>query len=152
MSTMTVPVPGAELCVETFGEPDRPTVLLINGGGQSLDWWDAGLCRLLADAGRHVVRYDHRDVGRSTGSPRGSPTYTSNDLCTDPARILDALGVRRAHVAGMSMGGGIAQHFAIHHPDRLASLTLVATSPGGGGDLPGPAPAILAAFESPVPE
>ena len=146
-----VRVPGAELCVETFGDPGDPTVLLISGGGQSLDWWDVDLCRLLTDAGRHVVRYDHRDVGRSAGSPRGEPAYTATDLTTDPLRVLDALGVGRAHVVGLSMGGGIAQSLGIHHGDRLASLTLVATS-RTGDDLPGPAAAILESFASPVPE
>ena len=151
MTTRMVPVTGAELCVETFGDATDPTVLLIGGGGQSMDWWEAGFCDRLAAAGRHVVRYDHRDVGRSTGSPRGAPAYTSTDLATDPLRILDAFGVERAHIVGMSMGGGIAQHLAIHHQHRMASLTLVATSPTGD-DLPGPAPRIVTAFENPVPD
>jgi len=149
--TTTVKVDGAELCVETFGDPADPAVLLIGGGGQSLDWWETDFCRLLERGGRRVIRYDHRDVGRSTGSPRGEPAYTANDLTTDPLRILDALGIGRAHVVGMSMGGGIAQSIAIQHPARLASLTLVATSPLGD-DLPGPAPAVVASFENPVPE
>ena len=151
MTTRMVAVERAELCVETFGDPGDPTVLLINGGGQSMDWWETDFCRLLADAGRHVVRYDHRDVGRSTGSPRGEPTYTGGDLTTDPLRILDALDIAGAHVAGMSMGGGIAQSLAIHHGDRLASLTLVATS-RMGDDLPGPAPAVVESFVDPLPD
>ncbi len=147
---------GVELCVETFGEPADPTVLLIAGGAQSMVWWEAALCERIAESGRHVVRYDHRDTGRSTTSPVGAPAYTAEDLATDPLRILDALDVDAAHVVGMSMGGGIAQHLAVHHPARVRTLTLVSTSPEGPGDdsngLPPITPAVMATFTDPDPE
>jgi pimeloyl-ACP methyl ester carboxylesterase len=147
---------GAELCLETFGDPADPTVLLIGGNAASMDYWDADLCRRLADAGRHVVRYDHRDTGRSTSSPSGRPSYTTEDLTTDPVRILDALAVDRSHVVGVSMGGAIAQELAARHPDRVASVTLIATTPAGDRDddtpLPRPAPRVAATFDDPPPE
>lgn len=147
---------GTVLCVETFGDPADPTVLLIAGGGQSMIWWDDELCRRLAAPGRHVVRYDHRDTGRSTSWPAGQPGYTGADLAADPLGILDALDVDRAHVVGMSMGGGIAQRIGVEHLDRVRTLTLVATSPTGPGDedngLPPIAPSLAATFDEPLPD
>jgi pimeloyl-ACP methyl ester carboxylesterase len=151
-----VSVDGVELCLEAFGDPRDPTVLLIGGAAASMDYWDAELCRRLAGAGRHVVRYDHRDTGRSTASPAGSPAYSADDLTTDPLRLLDALGVARAHLAGVSMGGGIAQSLAAHHPDRVLGITLIATSPAGSRTrdrpLPPPHPRVAATFADPAPE
>lgn len=156
MHDRTVTVDAVELCLETFGEPTDPAVVLIGGAGCSMDLWDGGLCRRLADQGRFVIRYDHRDTGRSTASPAGAPTYTSDDLATDPLRVLDALDVEAAHLVGLSMGGGIAQRLAAQHPDRVATITLIATSPAGGrtGDatLSPPAPRAVAAFEAPADE
>jgi pimeloyl-ACP methyl ester carboxylesterase len=131
-------------------------VLLIAGGAQSMVWWEDDFCRQLAEAGRHVVRYDHRDTGRSTSSPPGQPTYTSEDMETDPLRILDTLGVDRAHLVGLSMGGGIAQRIALEHPERVLTLCLASTSPWVPAEhernLPGPAPQIAATFTDPEPE
>ncbi|WP_153393585.1 alpha/beta fold hydrolase [Ornithinicoccus halotolerans] len=143
-----------ELAVETFGSPNDPTVLLIAGGGQSMVWWEEEFCARLAGAGRQVIRYDHRDTGRSTSSPAGRPSYSPADLASDPVRILDALGVHQAHVVGLSMGGGIAQLVALTQRDRVATLTAISTSPAGpgAGDLPGPEPAVQATFTDPDPE
>ena len=135
---------GVRLCVETFGRPDDPTVLLVAGAAQSMVWWETGFCRLLADGGRRVVRYDHRDTGRSSASPAGRPGYTAADLAEDPRRILLALGVREAHVVGLSLGGGVAQVLAVRHPGLVRTLTLVSTTAAGphdGPPLPGPAAA-----------
>jgi pimeloyl-ACP methyl ester carboxylesterase len=147
---------GAELCLETFGDPGDPAVLLIAGMAASMDYWDAELCGRLAAGGRHVIRYDHRDTGRSSSSPPGRPTYLAEDLTIDPLRILDGLGLARAHLAGVSMGGGIAQELAAHHADRVATVTLIATSPAGSRDdgrpLPPPVPRVAATFEEPLPE
>lgn len=141
---------GAELqlCVETFGDARDPALLLIGGATWSMDWWDDELCQRLADSGRLVVRYDQRDTGRSTSYPVGAPGYTGADLVGDALAVLDGIGVERAHVVGFSMGGGVAQRIAIEHPDRVATLTLISTSPIGPTihDLPGPAPQILATF------
>lgn len=147
-----LPVRGADLCVETFGDPDDPAILLISGITGPMDGWDDDLCAALADGGRYVIRYDHRDTGRSTTDPPGQPSYTGDDLTLDPLGILDALGIARAHLVGVSMGGGIAQSLAIDHPDRVASLTLIATTPitSTGRDLPIGA-AMRAAFDDPQP-
>lgn len=170
MTETFLDVPGARLCAETFGDPADPAILLVGGIGSSMDWWQDGFCRALADGagdgpegdgntgGRFVVRYDHRDTGRSQTDPPGAPSYTGDDLALDPVRVLDALGIDRAHLVGVSMGGGIAQQVAIEHPARVASLTLMSTSPltrapgTDGTPLPGAAPEIQADFHDPQPE
>jgi pimeloyl-ACP methyl ester carboxylesterase len=138
---------GVELCAETFGERADPALLLIMGAGASMDWWDAELCRRLAAEGRFVIRYDTRDTGRSVTYARGAPEYGFRDLVGDAVGLLDALGVVRGHIAGFSLGGSIAQVAALEYPERVASLTLIATSPGGGGDLPGMTPALRTWYE-----
>lgn len=145
-----------ELCVDEYGDPDDRTILLVAGAAASMDLWEPGLCERLAAVGRHVVRYDHRDTGRSTTSPPGEPAYRSEDLVRDPVRLLDALDVERAHVVGLSMGGGIAQVVAVQHPDRVRSLTLMSTSAAGDRseptELPGAQPQIAESFEHPRPD
>ena len=131
---------GAELCAETFGDPRDPAVLLIGGATAAMDWWDDALCERLAAGLRYVIRYDQRDTGASTAYPRGAPPYDGDDLVADAAGLLDALGVARAHVVGLSMGGMLAQRLAVRHPDRVATLTLVDTSPDGPGPVPLPPP------------
>ncbi|WP_233159366.1 alpha/beta fold hydrolase [Pseudonocardia sp. MH-G8] len=149
-------IDGVRLCIETFGSPSHPAVLLVAGGAQSMVWWEDEFCARLAGGGRYVVRYDHRDTGRSIASPAGSPDYTSTDLATDPLRVLDGLGVDQAHVVGMSMGGGIAMYLAAEHGDRVRSLVLVESSAAGPGSvengLPPMAPAVAASFTDPDPE
>jgi pimeloyl-ACP methyl ester carboxylesterase len=125
---------GVELCTEPFGDPADPTVLLVMGVGASMLWWDERFCRMLAERGRFVVRYDHRDTGRSVTYEPGRPGYGGPDLVADAARVLDAYGIRAAHVVGVSMGGALAQVLALDFPDRVASLVLVSTSPAGQGD------------------
>jgi pimeloyl-ACP methyl ester carboxylesterase len=147
-----VRVNGVDLCVETFGDPDAPAILLISGAAASMDWWDAEFCRRLAGGGRLAIRYDHRDTGRSASYPPGAPGYTGLDLVGDAVGLIDALAGGRAHVIGLSMGGGIAQYLAVEHPDRVATLTLMATSPGSGDDLPPMADRLTAAFANPAPE
>lgn len=134
-----------ELCYQTYGDPGDPTVLLVMGLGGHLTWWPDRMCRMLALEGFHVVRYDNRDVGRSTrvrarvgkasvvqaflGRPVAAP-YTMADLAEDGVLLLDHLGVDRAHVAGVSMGGMIAQTIAVDHPDRVLSLTSIMSTTG----------------------
>lgn len=143
-----------ELAVDRRGDGVAGTILLLAGGGQSMDWWPPELCDALAARGHAVIRYDHRDTGQSSVSPVGEPAYTADDLVADPLRILDAFGEPRAHLVGMSMGSGMAQALAVQHADRVASLTLIASSPAGGDRdaLPESAPAILESFEHPEPE
>ncbi len=152
----TVRANGVDLCVQTFGDPADPAVLLISGAAASMDWWEVGFCERLAAGRRHVIRYDHRDTGRSTGFPAGSPPYTGGDLVDDAVGLLDGLGIGRAHVVGLSMGGGIAQYLALGHPDRVASLTLMSTSPAvdrepGRPDLPPSVERVRAMFATPPP-
>jgi len=130
MGETMVPANGVDLCLETFGEPDAPAVLLIAAGARSMDWWEEGFCRRLAAGGRFVIRYDHRDTGRSTSFPAGDPPYTQVDMAGDALGVLDALGIARAHIVGLSLGGGLAQRLAVEDPPRLRTVTLMSTSPG----------------------
>jgi pimeloyl-ACP methyl ester carboxylesterase len=131
---------GVELCTEPFGDPTDPPVLLIMGIGASMLWWDEGFCRTLAESGRFVIRYDHRDTGRSVTYEPGHPTYTGGDLASDAVGVLDAYALPAAHVVGVSAGGAFAQLLALDHPDRVLSLVLISTSPAaaGGRQLPPP--------------
>jgi pimeloyl-ACP methyl ester carboxylesterase len=149
-----VQVNGVDLCVETFGSASDPAILLVMGAGASMDWWHDDFCARLAAGQRYVIRYDHRDTGGSTSYPPGEPGYTGDDLVADAAALLAGLGVHRAHVVGQSMGGALVQLLALDHPERVASLTLVATSPAGPDpDLPpmsDEASAAFAAIAEPV--
>ncbi len=153
---ITVLRPGARLCAESFGAENDPTLLLIAGAGSPMDWWDEEFCQQLAGGGRRVVRYDHRDTGGSTSYPVGRPGYSFADLCDDALAVADAFGAARFHAVGVSMGGSIAQTLAVTHPERLLSLTLMATSPAGPGTpdngLPPMAPRLQEAMRSPLPE
>ncbi|TML99913.1 MAG: alpha/beta hydrolase [Actinobacteria bacterium] len=133
-----------ELCYETFGEPGDPAVLLIMGLGTQMLAWHADFCRALAARGFFVIRYDNRDVGRSTRfdhvppptarqiltrRPRHVP-YTLVDMADDVAGLLDNLGIDAAHIVGASMGGMIAQVFAARHPQRTLSLASIMSTTG----------------------
>lgn len=148
-----LPVNGVELCVDTFGSPVDPAILLIHGASASMDHWEPAFCERLAEASRYVVRYDHRDTGQSTSYEPGHPQYAGADLVADPIGILDALGIGRAHLVGISMGGAIAQQLAVEYPDRVASATFIATSPSGPSDpdLPPPTDKLRASFSEDAP-
>jgi pimeloyl-ACP methyl ester carboxylesterase len=148
MEPTIVQANGADLCVETFGDPAEPAILLIMGAGAAMDFWEDDFCARLAAAARFVIRYDHRDTGQSVTYAPGAPEYSGDDLVADAVGVLDALEVHRAHVVGLSMGGALAQVMGLDHPDRIASLTLVATSPAGPGesDLPDMTDEARAAF------
>jgi pimeloyl-ACP methyl ester carboxylesterase len=152
MTTTMHRVNGVDLCTETFGDPSDPTILLMSGASSSMDWWYTEFCARLAAGGRSVVRYDYRDTGRSTSYPPGAPGYTGADLAADAAGLIDMLGGGRAHVVGLSMGGGLGQYLTIHQPDRVATLTLMATSPGPADDLPPVADRLKAVFADPLPD
>jgi pimeloyl-ACP methyl ester carboxylesterase len=131
---------GVELCTEAFGSPTDPPILLVMGIGASMLWWEEGFCRMLAGAGRFVIRYDHRDTGRSVTYEPGRPGYTGADLVADGAGVLDAYGIPAAHVVGVSAGGALAQLLALDFADRVRSLVVISTSPAvpGGRRLAGP--------------
>ncbi|HEV7655974.1 MAG TPA: alpha/beta fold hydrolase [Mycobacteriales bacterium] len=121
-----------ELCAQAFGTRGDPAVLLISGSSSSMDWWEPGFCTALAGGGRFVIRYDLRDTGQSVHYPVGSPDYGSRDLVADVAGLLDAYGVERACLLGISMGGAIAQLTALLRPSRVSALVLLSTfAPGG---------------------
>src|SRR5439155_27159980 len=120
-----------------FGAPADQPVVLIAGSGACMYSWPDEFCALLAGRGRFVVRYDHRDTGRSTAYPVGTVGYGLRDLAGDVFRLLDAHGLARAHLVGASMGGMVAQVAALREPARVASLTLLSTSPAPpGADCP----------------
>ncbi|MGO1081030.1 alpha/beta fold hydrolase [Inquilinus sp. CA228] len=131
MHEKTVRAGGVEIATEAFGDPAHPPVLLIMGVMASMLWWPEGFCRQLAGRNRYVIRYDNRDTGLSTTYPPGQPPYGFDDMADDAIRVLDGYGLGRAHLVGMSLGGMIAQFAVLAHPDRVASLTAVSTSPVG---------------------
>jgi len=136
---------GVELRYQTFGDAGAEPLLLVMGLGGPLNWWPEDLCHLLADRGFHVVRYDNRDTGRSTilrervsrgmlirafaGRPVRAP-YGIGDLAADASGLMEHLGWESAHVAGVSMGGMIAQTLAVDHPGRVRSLTSIMSTTG----------------------
>ncbi len=143
---MIVHVNGVEIEADTFGQPGRAAVLLLAGSGSSKDYWRPEFCRRLAEATSGlVIRYDMRDTGQSISYPLGEPGYTLLDLAEDAVALLDHFRVERAHVVGISMGGAVAQLIGVDHGDRVASLTLIATSSGVEG-LPGPTERMRAHF------
>ena len=111
----------------------------------SMLWWEESFCRRLAGRGRFVIRYDHRDTGRSTTYEPGRPGYGGEDLVADAAGVLDGYGLTAAHVVGASAGGALAQLLALDAPDRVRSLVLIGTSPAVPGDrsLPPPSAAFV---------
>jgi pimeloyl-ACP methyl ester carboxylesterase len=131
---------GVELCTQPFGDPGDPPILLIMGSGASMLWWEDGFCRMLAGGRRFVIRYDHRDTGRSVTYDPGRPGYTGSDLVADAAGVLDAYEIPAAHVVGVSAGGALGQLLALDHPDRILSLVIISSSPAlpAGRELPPP--------------
>jgi pimeloyl-ACP methyl ester carboxylesterase len=158
---------GIEICYDTLGDPGDPTVLLVMGLGCQMIHWDPGLCGLIAERGFHVVRYDNRDMGGSTrfdepveipavlqaigaGETPAVP-YLLSDMADDAVSLLDHLGIDRAHVFGVSMGGMIAQTIAIEHPERVRTLTSV-MSTTGDGDVGAPTADAMRALLRPPPQ
>jgi pimeloyl-ACP methyl ester carboxylesterase len=151
-----VPANGIEIAFDAFGDPgDRP-LLLIMGLGTPMVAWHPEMCALLASHGFYVIRFDNRDVGRSThlrdapppdvmaALTRGdvsSASYRLDDMAEDGFGLLDALDLAAAHVLGISMGGMIAQTMAARRPERVLSLTSVASTPSPALSNPTPAAA-----------
>ncbi|MBZ9866470.1 alpha/beta fold hydrolase [Mesorhizobium sp. CA15] len=128
---MTTAAQRPDIVSESFGSPKDPPILLIMGAIASMLWWPEAFCRQLAGRGRFVIRYDNRDTGLSTKYPPGAPSYTFENMVDDAKRVLDDHGVTRAHVAGMSMGGMLAQSVALKYPERVSALTVISCSPLG---------------------
>jgi len=134
---------GIELCVTVDGDPQDPVILLIAGLGQQLNMWSASFVDALVGEAFRVVRFDNRDVGRSTRSAAPPPNprqllagrlseaqYTLADMATDTVGLLDALEIGAGHVVGVSMGGMIGQTLAARHPDRVLTLTSIMSTTG----------------------
>lgn len=138
---------GIDIAYETFGDPAGDPLLLIMGLGGPMNWWAPELCTRLAQRGFFVIRFDNRDVGRSSRVPGSSrlskkvllraylgdnrhASYALDDMAADGFGLLDQLGIQRAHVTGVSMGGMIAQTMAIARPQRVASLVSVMSTTG----------------------
>lgn len=133
---------------DTFGNPSDRTLLLIMGYTAQMTAWPVEFCERLAASGHHVVRFDNRDCGLSSktegeppnvmtllmaamaGNPVPDVPYSLSDMAGDAIAVLDEIGVDKAHVAGASMGGMIAQQIAIDHPDRVSSLISIMSSTG----------------------
>jgi len=159
---------GIELCYDTFGNRDAAPLLLIMGLAAQMIEWDEEFCEELASRGYFVVRFDNRDVGLSTKLPQlGTPNvqalfaqrllggtvaapYTLADMAADAVGLLDALGIERAHIVGLSMGGAIAQLMAIHRAARVRTLTSIMSSTGDPS-LPPPKPEALSVLLTPAP-
>ncbi len=139
---------GIELEYDTLGNPEDPALLLIMGFSAQMTQWADGFRQMLANAGRYVIRFDNRDCGLSTkldgvlvevdkvikaamfDEPTPPVPYTLSDMAADAVGLLNHLGIAKVHVLGVSMGGMIAQVFAIEHPDRILTLTSVMSQPG----------------------
>ncbi|OOC61510.1 alpha/beta fold hydrolase [Paenibacillus ihbetae] len=128
MNERLIKVNGIEICTDSFGLQGNPAILLIMGAQSSMIWWEEEFCRRLADTGRFVIRYDNRDVGRSTTYEPGQPGYTFEDMADDAVRVLDAYKIQQAHIVGLSMGGMLTQMIALRHPERVLTITLLSTS------------------------
>jgi pimeloyl-ACP methyl ester carboxylesterase len=159
---------GIQIEYETFGNPSGRPLLLIAGLGNQMIHWDDDLCKDLAKRGHYVIRFDNRDAGLSTkfdeaGVPniyetfgkimqgeKIKPPYTMDDMADDAVGLLDALGIRKAHICGMSMGGIIAQTVAIRHLSHVLSLISI-YSTTGNPELPQPTPEALRALTTRPP-
>jgi pimeloyl-ACP methyl ester carboxylesterase len=157
-------VGGVELCYERFGDPSDPAVLLVMGLGTQMLGWHEAFCAELASRGFHVVRFDNRDIGRSSRldeAPvptlrqlalrnRKAASYSLADMADDAIGLLDHLGIEQAHVVGASMGGMIAQTIAFRHPQRVLSLVSIMSNTGARWTGQ-PALRVLPVFLKPAP-
>jgi pimeloyl-ACP methyl ester carboxylesterase len=146
-------MPGArnglvEIEWQSFGD-DRPeAVLLVNGLGSQMTRWPEAFCEKLVERGYRAIRYDNRDTGLSSWP---TESYTLKDMAQDGIAVLDAAGVRQAHVAGVSMGGMIVQRMALDHPGRVLSMTSI-MSTTGAADAFKSTPEAAAVLNTPPPD
>lgn len=135
-----------QLSTESFGNQNQPALLLIAGATVSMLFWDEEFCQRIADKDLFVIRYDNRDVGRSTTYKPGTTPYDLMDFVDDAMAILYGYQLPETHFVGMSLGGLIAQIAALKYPQRVKSLTLISTGPWGDSDptIPEMDPRIIA--------
>lgn len=149
------------LAYQSFGDEEDPVFLLVTGWCSDVTLWPWGFCAELAGRGYRVIRYDNRDTGLSTRTDidtldPADPPYTMSDLAADAIGLLDALGITKAHVSGFAYGGTVSHLIAIEHPDRVLSLTPMATASGArtdaaGNPLTAPDPSIFDVLGKPFP-
>lgn len=120
---------GIDIHYETFGDNKNPTLLLIMGGCCPGLMWPQDLCEKFAQNGFYVIRYDHRDTGDSTCIDFEKNPYDLLDMAKDAKGLLDVLNISKAHLFGMSMGGPIAELLSVHYPEKIQTITIMATSP-----------------------
>jgi len=148
MTTRKVQSGTAEIHAEAMGNPRDPCVVLVMGAQASSLWWPDEFCEQLVGGKRSVLRFDHRDTGLSTKYPVGAPPYSSDDLADDVIAIMDAFGVEKAQLLGVSMGGMIAQIVGLKHSGRVNELFILSATPLSGGDnLPGPSQEFISISE-----
>ena len=159
---------GIEIAYEVIGDAKAPPMLLIMGLGAQMVLWEDGLCRMLVERGHRVIRFDNRDVGKSThfheaglpdiasimtaaftGQALSAP-YELSDMARDCVGLLDVLGIERADIVGASMGGMIAQTLAIEHPSRVRTMTSIMSTTGNPA-LPPPNAEAISFLISPMP-
>jgi pimeloyl-ACP methyl ester carboxylesterase len=139
-----------EIEYETFGD-DRPeTVILINGLGSQMTRWPVPFCEKLVAKGYRTIRFDNRDVGLSTWLE--GQRYSMKDMADDVIAVLDAAGVGKAHVAGVSMGGMLTQKVAIEHPERVLSITPIMAAPSANPPALQSTPEAAAVLNVPPPD
>lgn len=133
------------LYTESFGDPAHEPIILIMGAMSSAVWWPDEFCSQLAKMGRYVIRYDHRDTGKSTSYEPGQAPYSVEELADDVVRVIDGYGLEAAHLVGMSLGGFLSQLVALKYPKRVKSLTLIASErlADADPDMPAFDPAII---------
>ncbi|MGE5428239.1 MAG: alpha/beta fold hydrolase [Methylococcaceae bacterium] len=133
-----------DICTENFGNAAHPAILLMMGATASMVWWDAEFCERLANRGFYVIRYDNRDTGKSTTYPSGESHYSTLDLADDVLAVMDGYDLPSAHLVGMSLGGMLAQLAAILYPERVNTITMIASGIWDDkSELPGIDPAVL---------
>jgi pimeloyl-ACP methyl ester carboxylesterase len=134
---------GVRLWYEELGRSAGPPVVLVQGVAASALWWPPDLVDALIDAGFRVVCFDNRDIGRSSHVDYERAPYGVDDMATDTLGLLDALGIERAHLVGVSLGGMISQVLALRQPGRVRSLTLISSTPGPDDRLSPPTDAFM---------
>lgn len=130
-STRLVRSGNASIFTEAAGQGEKGTILLVMGATASMVWWPDSLIEALVAGGYRTIRFDHRDTGASSVFAPGEGNYDLADLTGDLLAILDAYEVAAAHLVGMSLGGYLSQILALTHPERVKSLTLIASEPLG---------------------
>jgi len=161
-------VNGIDICYEIFGDANAEPMMLIMGLGAQMIHWDDDFCRQLAARGFRVIRFDNRDIGKSSKMSGGKrlgalellklrflkipveAPYRLRDMAEDTVALMDALRIRSAHIVGASMGGMIAQEIAITFPERVRSLTSI-MSTTGNPKVPSPTREATAVLTAPPP-